>query len=276
MYLIDSIVKVKWEDEEVENYIIVSKNNADKNKNKISYDSPFAKSLIGKNVGDIIEFIVGDKINRYELMEIVLSKAMIDSLDEEKNIIKNYITSHGINYLVHFTNISNIKSILDYGLLSVDALKQKSIKYECNDKQRLDKKTDCICCSVEFPNFKFMYTMKNNHYENFVIVVIDVKVLLEKECFCSSTNAAANYGRNIMPINKFEELFKGNRSDDFRSCYPTDVQSEILVKDIIETRYIKKIVCKDGSDLNTLKPIVHNSIDLVMESKMFKWRKERE
>jgi len=53
-------------------YQIVGSAEADVNENKISYESPLGKELIGKSVGDIISVDAPVGIIKYELLEIKL------------------------------------------------------------------------------------------------------------------------------------------------------------------------------------------------------------
>ncbi|TCZ80166.1 transcription elongation factor GreA [Paenibacillus albiflavus] len=54
-------------------YQIVGSAEADVNENKISYESPLGKELIGKSVGDIISVDAPVGIIKYELLEIKLA-----------------------------------------------------------------------------------------------------------------------------------------------------------------------------------------------------------
>lgn len=56
-------------DEEVE-YIIVGSAEADPMNFKISNESPVGKALIGKKVGEIVEVIIPDGMNKFEVLEI--------------------------------------------------------------------------------------------------------------------------------------------------------------------------------------------------------------
>ncbi|WP_291571056.1 transcription elongation factor GreA [Clostridium sp. UBA4548] len=68
---IGAVARVKdYEFDEIEEYHIVGSAEADPMENKISNESPVGKALIGKKVGDIVEVIVPDGINKYEVLEI--------------------------------------------------------------------------------------------------------------------------------------------------------------------------------------------------------------
>lgn len=68
---IGSIVKVKdYEfDEEVE-YVIVGSAEADPINYKISNESPVGAGLLGKKVGDVVEIIVPEGVNKFEVLGI--------------------------------------------------------------------------------------------------------------------------------------------------------------------------------------------------------------
>ena len=51
-------------------YTIVSESEANMKKNKISFNTPIAKGLIGKKVGDIVEINVPSGVIPYEIIEI--------------------------------------------------------------------------------------------------------------------------------------------------------------------------------------------------------------
>jgi transcription elongation factor GreA len=54
-------------------YKIVAAAEADVNENKISYESPLGKELLGKSVGDIISVTAPIGVIKYELLEIKLT-----------------------------------------------------------------------------------------------------------------------------------------------------------------------------------------------------------
>lgn len=71
MVSVGSKVKVKDYEfgEEVE-YTIVGSAEADPMNFKISNESPVGKALIGKKVGEIVEVVIPDGVNKFEILEI--------------------------------------------------------------------------------------------------------------------------------------------------------------------------------------------------------------
>ena len=64
------------------------------------------------------------------------------------------LKDNNLNYLYHFTNIVNLDSILKHGILSVQEMKERNIKYSCTDPNRNDNQLDCISLSLNI--FYFM------------------------------------------------------------------------------------------------------------------------
>lgn len=68
---VGSKVKVKdYEFDEEVGYVIVGSAEADPINFKISNESPVGKALIGKKVGEIVEVIIPDGVNKFEILEI--------------------------------------------------------------------------------------------------------------------------------------------------------------------------------------------------------------
>ncbi len=55
-------------------YTLVGSIESDADNNLISYNSPLAKSLLGKKVGDEIEFIIGNNEKYFEILEVSFKK----------------------------------------------------------------------------------------------------------------------------------------------------------------------------------------------------------
>ena len=68
---VGSIVKIKdYEFDEIVEYSIVGSAEADPMNYKISNESPVGNALIGKRVGDIVEVIIPDGVNKFEILGI--------------------------------------------------------------------------------------------------------------------------------------------------------------------------------------------------------------
>ena len=68
------------------------------------------------------------------------------------NRIQQIALQQNIPYLCHFTHISNVPTILKYGICSVDLLNECGMPYKRNDALRIDGYTNFNCLSISFPN----------------------------------------------------------------------------------------------------------------------------
>lgn len=102
----------------------------------------------------------------------------------------------GVEELLHFTSIDNLGTIVKYGLLSRDDLERMKIKYEYNDKKRLEGMRNAISLSVSFPNYKMFFKCRNYDEDGnpkertFVVISISKSILWELSCIFCPTNAA--------------------------------------------------------------------------------------
>lgn len=187
----------------------------------------------------------------------------------EDNRIEEIIKKRKIPYLVHFTRIDNLNSILKNGLVPVCLQQKKNILSIHNDDRRIDAQLDCTSCSVGFPNYKLFYTFRELKYPGtmWVTIVINTDILFSPtniKYYCY-TNAAAVFPKiknvkELCTATSFEKMFCElitqkenkiiNRSslqiDDY---YTTDPQAEILISDIIEPKYIKGICFQKQNDI---------------------------
>jgi len=186
------------------------------------------------------------------------------------------LQDRNITTLVHFTQCSNIESILKHGIVPRNLLQKFGIEADMNDVERVDGKKNCSSISISFPNGLNFYSFQcRDHSKDWCVIEIDPQILIEKsdQAYFCYTNAS-----HVMPktmnenelktINAFNRMYEDpiNYNSDY---YPrwedldinntTDVQAEILVEGIIDKEYIKKICFKDVDAI-----IKYNDIRKVM------------
>lgn len=186
----------------------------------------------------------------------------------------NYLLNRGVKYLYHFTRISNLQSILDYGVLPINDLQAANIKYLKNDPLRNDDNLNATSISVSFPNHKLFYKFrksKSTPENRWCVLEIDVEVLNEVAYKCYKHNAA----RNDTPTCTISDMF-GNSSNE----YPEDVQAEIMIQGAIPSPYIETIyVDYPYGPASEVRQIVSNSeltIPVVKSHKYFTVRMDEE
>lgn len=173
---------------------------------------------------------------------------------------KTQIKKRGIEFLIHFTPTINLLSILEHNqLMSRAKLENLDIEQfdvldyvQFTDVVRYDDK-NYINLSLSKPNTllfsRFRERTKGNITINWCILKINPKHIYDLETRFAVTNAASNAAKKQFGISgdikKFNMLFKdqlniktpmGIRTltrDSIHSKYPTDIQAEVLVKNVI-------------------------------------------
>ena len=89
--------------------------------------------------------------------------------------IQEVIQWQNIRQLVHFTRIANLRSIIEYGILSRQEIEKRKIKVEFNDPQRLDAWPNTSSVSITEKNIylfpKFVERSKTNENDWFDILI---------------------------------------------------------------------------------------------------------
>lgn len=154
-----------------------------------------------------------------------------------------HLRQRGVPCLVHFTALSNVRSILEHGLQSPRSLRDGDIAFDANDEARYDG-DDHVNASITNPNQNLFYTFQKKYpSKHYAVLEISLDALDEVRHRFTSTNAASNKS-DFVPV---EALFEGDdRPEDFERDWTTDNQAEVLLYDGMPARFIKTVVC-DGS-----------------------------
>ena len=190
--------------------------------------------------------------------------------ERDRHLLKTIVKQRGIRWLVHFTHINNLQSILDRGIIPREEVekivdygiilfdnpqsdyKRKNNEIVLPDDLRLDGK-NTSCLSIMFPNNKVLWHKRQSYGDkNVVFILLKSDVLWDYNCAFYPINAADRRVRHD-PIEKyqsveaFEYLFSDEvnnikRETNLKPFLPTDVQAEILVFDTINIDYIHKCV----------------------------------
>jgi hypothetical protein len=139
--------------------------------------------------------------------------------------MKDAVKEKEIEYIWHFTRLSNIDSILRHGLISRHDLENLGMQSDFNDEYRLDCQRNAICCSLGHPNYKMFYSLRQNDPNvRWVVLGIQPSVLWEKDCAFCVSNAASNEVTCI-PIEFRKGLAAFNRLFEEIDGKPTSVVS---------------------------------------------------
>lgn len=213
-----------------------------------------------------------NKIDFDSLMEEFFPKreTLLKIKRDQENKIREILERRKIEYLVHFTRIDNLRSILQNGLIPVSMHQKMRITSVRNDEQRIDSKLDCTSCSVGFPNYKLFYTFREYKFpgQTWAIIVLDKEVLFSPSniSYYCHTNAAGVFPRvssvkELCTARAFENMFceslitKENKlihraSLEISDHITTDPQAEILISDVIDAGYIGCICFQTQRDVD--------------------------
>lgn len=204
---------------------------------------------------------------------------------EEQTAIQAVVTNRDIPYLVHFTRVENLPSILRNGLRPRGLLNDLTNEVTLvNDAIRADGKIGYNCLSVSFPNCSMFWRCRideNGERDNtdWVVLLISKRVLFDKNCLFYPINAATN-SVSSLPINKFnnaialEAMFAEGRDHWLQNHDPTDVQAEVMVEGVIEPEYFGYCLFENQElkdRYNSLFPNTH--IKMMHHTPMFSNRK---
>jgi hypothetical protein len=200
---------------------------------------------------------IGDLTERYQQQEKLIQDQEV-AVATTQLAIQSVVERREIKFLIHFTPVQNIPSILKYGILPRAVLQAQNISAMCPDGMRLDQCLDRISLSISFPNYRMLYSKSMApNAPAFCICKISPRVLWERHCLFSSRNAALSGQRHIAAnedwtASALEAMFvepdlsiRGAKSRKDRllpDSFPTNPQAEVLVAGSIPEEWIDTIV----------------------------------
>jgi len=107
-----------------------------------------------------------------------------------KSEIESFVYTRRILNLVHFTQVEKLAFILEEGILSNEKVRQ--LQRPVLDANRHDKRPGHVCISISFPNYQMFYSYHKGDPLDWCVVLIDPKVLMQKDCLFFPYNAASN------------------------------------------------------------------------------------
>lgn len=168
--------------------------------------------------------------------------------------IRAIIETRVIDRLCHFTQLSNLESILENGLLTRAQIEEQGLNANINDHHRQDGNLNATCCSISVPNYRMFYKKKRlDESVKWVLIRLSPDILLEKDCAFYRMNAASGEVMDIdvndfKNVAAFSSMFAEVEGKPSRATmrqpdnYTTDPEAEVLVFDQIERRHILMIL----------------------------------
>ncbi|WP_341524107.1 DarT ssDNA thymidine ADP-ribosyltransferase family protein [Pseudomonas sp. G.S.17] len=171
-------------------------------------------------------------------------------------------------YLVHFTRVENLPSIMQHGLCSITTLAEADVDFRSNDRLRLEGRPDAVCLSVGYPNEKmFAHYRWQAPEQGWVVLVIDRCVLWTLNVAFCNHNAADHRIRqqsldDLKTASAFANLFNpvqglpAREESKLLPFDPTDVQAEVLAFDTVPPELIKGVVFSDAGSLHNYRDCI--------------------
>ncbi len=191
---------------------------------------------------------------------------------EEKQRIYNYLKDKQANFFVHFTPISNLPSILNYGIIPRRELNARKIYADTPDKDRLDNRLDYSSFSIALPNYKILYSKRHSTPFQYAVLIIDTQIILDLPLSAISYlpgNAASNAIQNVENYTGFEAvkalyaptvqigpMMYTRDQLGIPEYYPTNPQAEVFIKAAIAPQYINSIKGEDSKQVAQIKELL--------------------
>ncbi len=164
-------------------------------------------------------------------------------------------------YLLHFTNVSNLPSIMRNGLCPVATLAAAANPFQFNDHLRLDGHKDAVSLSISHPNDRMFYKYRlHDPKQKWAVLVFEPEILWLLPTAFNRYNAADKRMSRLskderISVEAFDAMFLPDDNLHSREVNkllpydPTDVQAELLVFDVIPSIYVSGVVFGDDDSL---------------------------
>lgn len=174
-----------------------------------------------------------------------------------------------IPYLVHFTQLSNLESILYHGVYPRSRINELPTDVAINDELRLDHHDDSISLSIAHPNSAMFYRLRQEKGEDWVVLAFPSSLLWKSDCaFCKHNAADSRMScqpiESLSSLQAFEQMFEEidglrTREEQNLKIYdPTDVQAEVLLFGAITSTDIGALVFHDEASRESYSHLVGN------------------
>ncbi len=181
-----------------------------------------------------------------------------------------------IKAIYHFTNISNLESIMKYGICNRKYMNENKINYEYTDANRFDKQIDCISLSINQTNKSMLMSKTNKFYNDWIIIELDAEQIINnfynEICYCKN-NAASSEMINLLKNNKeylksvsaFKSMFENNKNYS---------QGELLLEGNIPFEFVTNIYVKSLQEKLIVYEILEENnknsrVNVIIKKEMF-------
>ena len=111
---------------------------------------------------------------RIELAKNIADALVKKNTAAEATLLQQFVRDRGIKYLLHFTPIYNLRSILRLGFVPRKFLDMPGIKETIRplfpDLLRQDGQWYCFCLSISWPNYKMFFQKRKQILTDWVVL----------------------------------------------------------------------------------------------------------
>lgn len=202
--------------------------------------------------------------------------------------MQNAVNEYGVRFLLHFTQASNLSSILQHGILPITDLDSRNMGYGRNDAHRFDGCHNASCFSIEMPNYRMFYKYRiENPQLDWVVLGIKKDVLWEKDCAFCVENAASNSitqtsiesRKGVKAFRRLYDEFPNKpirKSLNLHPVYPTNPQAEVLIFGNVEPSYIFSVCFEDAFSRDKYRQFVPNTVNVEVQKWLYEPRHDYE
>jgi len=185
------------------------------------------------------------------------------------------IQQRGVSRLCHFTPIGSLRQITaDGNLYSTAWLRERNPNFQGTDPERYDGYRDHVCCSVQYPNLRYLRRLLSADGEaanKWVILLLNPELVTETDTGFCVVNAAEQRGSRVARgFDAFKSMFSGQvvsyagggnrqfqRSQHHLPSCPTAIQAEVLIPQQIPNDVIIGAVVRSAAAV----PVVSALLD---------------
>ncbi|MBQ6521013.1 MAG: DUF4433 domain-containing protein [Anaerolineaceae bacterium] len=177
--------------------------------------------------------------------------------NKKNKAIRQFIKKNKLSFLTHFTRMDHLKSILQFGILPASILKSnRTFSSVQRSSMTLPPEWDgLVSMNISFPDYKLFNQLQNHKPSDWVILLIDIRVLTDFPCYffperaldmITSASEANQFLTGYQSAADLKALFDDRkevkRKDlDIPSFYPTDPASEVLSFFPVAPAYITQV-----------------------------------
>ncbi len=177
--------------------------------------------------------------------------------EKKNNAIRQFIRKNKLSSLTHFTRMDYLKSILQFGILPASVLQSnRTFDFVRRNDVTLPPEWDrLVSMNISFPDYRLFNQLQNHQPSDWVILLIDPRVLTDFPCYFFPGRAIETIGSAPapgMPLTDYQDssdikaLFTDRedvkRKDlDIPPFYTTDPSSEVLSFFPIAPSYITQV-----------------------------------